>query len=250
MISPLIIITGILAIGIAAGSFIYFPVYYFLIAAVIVFFCSLIYSRHERLGDVVLLCLIFSLGCVLLKESRVLPNNHIVKIYSSIYGNAVKLSGRVGSEPEISQSKTSFVFSISEVKIRGKKISAQGNVIVNMPGRRDIQFGDTLQMTGKLYRPFAGSGNKNNYLEYLRRRNIWYAMRVPVPSGVSLIKRAFSPQQCGLRMKHIMSAALHSYLTPISGAVVDAMVFGEKKDIPVFLYNSMVKTGIVHPLAT
>ena len=248
MINPLVVITVVLALGIMTGNFMHFPVFYFLIAAVIVFFCSLIYARHERFGDVVLLCLVFFLGCVLLKESRVLPNNHIVKIYSSIYGNAVKLSGRVAREPEVFRAKTSCVFSISEAQVRGKKISVQGDVIINIPGNKDIQFGDTLQVTGKLYRPFAGSENKNNYREYLRRRNIWYVMRVPVPSCVFLVKRAFSLQQCGLRIKHIMSAALHSYLTPVSGAVVDAMVFGEKKDIPVFLYNSMVKTGIVHIL--
>jgi len=86
--------------------------------------------------------------------------------------------------------------------------------------------------------------------DYLKEQGIYCIMRVD-SGNMALAReadRGFSFTRFILSLKSKMLEIINKYMPPIPASVLEAMVLGEKKNIPRIIYDSMVKTGTVHIL--
>ncbi|MFH1640910.1 MAG: ComEC/Rec2 family competence protein, partial [Candidatus Omnitrophota bacterium] len=97
---------------------------------------------------------------------------------------------------------------------------------------------------------FFGGKNRKNYRHYLNGRDINYIMSVETSNRVIDLNknRGFALKRLALWLKVRIGEIISRRLSCLAAGILGAMVLGEKKSVPVFLYNSMIKSGTVHIL--
>jgi competence protein ComEC len=111
-------------------------------------------------------------------------------------------------------------------------------VRVHLSGVASFAYGDVLALEGKIYRPF------------LSRRDAEVIMSVKHPAYVLVLARngGSALKKSLLRIKDSIQALFSQYNPPVAAAVLEAMILGEKKNIPPALYRQMMQSGTVHIL--
>lgn len=245
---PPVILTAIFCLGILFASKIKIPFSWAYSLALIFLFLGAI-SRGKGLSfNIILLCLVFLLGVAVFRNSQVLPKCHIYRYAYYKNNNLYTLRGFVDGECLIKNNRTSFVFGPYAIQMGNLKYHCCGNVLVYLKGERDFLYGDELILTGNLYRPYNFSGSKRQgYRDYLYRQGIFSIM--PAKTVRVLPKtRGWTLKRFALWSKGKMENLLFKYTTPLAASILNAMILGEKRDIPAVVYNSMIKSGTVHIL--
>lgn len=248
---PLVILTPLLSLGIlvAHNLKISFTSVYF-IAIIFLILCFLSFNK-KLVFDIFLYCLIFLLGIVILKSSQSLPKCHISKYayYKNDY--LYTLKGFITREPILKNNKIIFVLRTQKIYFDNFKSNVCGDILTYIRGRKDLHYGDEIMVTGSLYHPFNRllSGSQS-YRDYLSHQGIYAIMNVSLPSRVikSNNSKGFVFKKLALRLKAKMEIIIFKYLSPLAASILDAMILGERRNIPPLIYNSMVKSGTVHIL--
>lgn len=251
MSRPLVWLTVSFCLGIFIAGFvkIIFPLVYFL--AVIFLILSLSSIKKGLRFDILVFCLIFLLGAVLLKNYKLLPKCHISKYISYKNNRPYKIKGIIVSEPTLKINKTSFVFKTKEMQFDNLKHNCCGNILVYIKGEGVFHYAEELVLSGNLYRPFSfNSSNRQSYRNYLYNQGIWAIMNVRTASQVVRLNehKGLSLRGFALWLKAKMEKLIFQHVSRVPASVLDAMVLGEKRNIPPLIYNSMVKSGTVHIL--
>ena len=238
-------------LGIIVASLIktIFLVVYFL-AVIFLVLCILSIKKGLRF-DILVFCLIFLLGTVLWKNYKLLPKCHISKYISYKNNHLYKIKGIIVSEPFLKINKTSYIFKTKEVQFDNLNHNCCGNILVYIKGEEVFHYAEELVLSGNLYRPFSlRSSNRQSYRNYLYNQGIWAIMNVrAVSQAVRLNEhRGWSLKGLALWLKAKMEELIFQHLSSVPASVLDAMVLGEKRNIPPLIYNSMVKSGTVHIL--
>lgn len=245
MIRPLVVLTLIFCLGIIAAAkikieplVIYFLALIFLVLTISAFKKSLSF-------DILLACLVFLLGAGALKNCQILARCHISKYayYKNNQFYAVK--GFIVSDPVFKINKTTFIFRAEEIGFADFKHKACGETLTYIRGIKDLGYGDALIISGSLYRPFKGS-----YKNYLANQGLYSIMNVSMPACVIKLnyRKGFFMKRFALCLKKNMEGIIFKYLSPVAAGILDAMILGEKRNIPPLIYNSMIKSGTVHIL--
>lgn len=188
-------------------------------------------------------CLIFLTGAILYIDNQTLPDANLLKYADRSVREYPAINGVIHSQPIHRNKKTEFVFAIREIQLCNKRYICRGKTMVYINGTKDFLCGDELIVRGNLYRLRGTSGR------YLRRQGAAVIMNAKTAvylrrSGDwrSTIKRAV------FGFKEKLQKTIYKYFTVKEAAVVEAMVLGEKMNIPRYINNSMTKTGTVHIL--
>jgi competence protein ComEC len=200
---------------------------------------------------VILCCLIFLFSVSLLKNSQILPQNHIVKIASHRNNCLYTIKGFVDSQPLYKNNKTSFIFKAQEIQFANVKYRTCGNVLVYIKDKKDLDYGEELILRGSLYRPFGfNSTNRESYRDYLYAQGIFSIMNIRTGSLVVRLNqnRGWMFKRLALWLKEKMEEIIFQRVSGAAASILDAMVLGEKRKIPPIIYNSMIKSGTVHIL--
>jgi competence protein ComEC len=190
------------------------------------------------------------LGFALFTVDSIYPRNHI-KDLVYLCGGTYSIRGAVVSEPVFKGNKTSFVMRAEELSSRNSITSCCGDILVCVNGRHSFYYGQDLSITGKLCRPYGGTGpGSRSYRSYLYGQGIFYILRAE--AGIFVQKASLNPRPTlkgfAFCLKDKARKMLYRHLSPLAASVLEAMVLGEKRNIPFWLYNSMIKTGTVHIL--
>ena len=220
--------------------------FWFIYGASAVFFIAANTLRNQSLfPDAAMCCLIFLCGAAVYRNSQVLPTCHIAHYYMYKSETPSVIKGIIVSDPAYENGKARFTFATQTVQYNNINRVCRGNILVIFKATARLRYGDELIIRGHLYRPFS-----KTYRSYLSNQGICFQMQVSNAAEVVVVKRqkGFSLKKFAFSAKHAIESTISQHLSPLCAGVLEAMVLGEKKDIPGSIYQVMVKTGTVHIL--
>jgi competence protein ComEC len=235
---PLSVLTLAFCLGICSADKLRLSLVYFFIPALIFFFLVCFWRKYERLQIIFLLCLAFCLGAARLKASFILPKNHIRQY--AYYGNRTPLSikGFIASPPQLKGNQVSFILRAREIVSGPRPVPACGDILTYIRGAGQLGYGDSLIISGVLRRPWRAQAKSSAI------------MKIDMPGRVikSGPNQGSPVKKFALWLKEKIQGLFSRYLSPVSAAILEAMVLGEKRHIPALIYNSMIRSGTVHIL--
>ena len=251
MRTPLIVltlsfITGVFLLG--RSQFPFFVFYGLSVASLIV---CLIFFPRALVFEVGLLLLVFFIGAAVIREYRILPYQHISRQLSYRQGDGVSfIKGHIVSLVTVHNGNTSFVME-TEVIQRGRAAKkCCGRVLVSLKGEEVFHYGDSLIVRGKVNRLPWGH-KQQGYRRFLQRQGIYALMRLKHSGYIVSCSRKkpwVSFKGLSLWSRGKIQKIIHANFSPLSGAIVEAMLLGDKTHIPAPVYSAMMKTGTVHIL--
>lgn len=250
MKSPLVGLCLAFAAGIITAAYLKAPLLILSLLACLFLLFSIIFIKKVSWFSACIFAVFFLLGAASLKNSQILPNCHLAKNIPPSSA-AVSLKGIVASDPLSKGNKTSFIFIAEEFILRESRQQVCGKVLVNTANQHNFGYGQTLILTGTLYRPYNFSlSSRLSYRDYLRRRNIHALMSVKKNDPVQDlgISRGNPVVRLAFWLKHKMEAVIERSLDPLTASILNAMLLGERKSVPRFVNDAMIKTGTVHIL--
>ncbi|MFH1127990.1 MAG: ComEC/Rec2 family competence protein [Candidatus Omnitrophota bacterium] len=238
-----------LGIAVAAKFKVNFAFFYF--AAVIFLIFSFRLIKRKLIFDIFLISLVFSLGLLFFTNTEILPKNHISQFPSYKSTQPYLIKGSVKSEPVIRNKKSSFIFKTEEIQFDDFRYTCCGDILVNLVGKNNFLYGDELILKGTLGAPSNfKSQAQANYRDYLHRQGIYAVLAVKTDFyALKLNKnRGFGLKIFALRLKEKIEQIIFRYLPTVPAGILDAMVLGEKRNIPPLINISMMQSGTVHIL--
>jgi competence protein ComEC len=242
MKKPLLLFTIAFCLGIAAAekTEIAFPVFFL---ASLLSLILAIFSLSKTLSfDIFLLSGAFCLGAAFFAGSVMLPKNHVSNFY--YYGDKelCSVKGIVLSQPQAKENLTLFILNSREWACASFKQNCRGYMLVYVKDNLNLDYGDELLIKGNLRRPFRS--------RFLYSQGIYSVMRVS--SKYAVIKTGknfgFPLKKISLNLRKKMQAIFTQYVPGLTAGILEAMVLGEKANIPAQVTRSMMKTGTVHIL--
>jgi len=258
---PLVIFALIFCLGLLVASKVrvnFTIIYLFALASLLLGFFS---SKKKILFELFLCCFVFFFAAGVWKNSWVLPGCHIFRYHSYKNRPIYTVTGIVDSQPTFKNNTISFVLKAKEIKFNDASYNTCGNMLLYLRCDKDLpfilerfqdlQYGEALILSGSISRPFKfGAGSGRSYRNYLYSQGIFSVMNVRMPGSAARLRknRGFILKRVSFWLKERMENIIFKRLSPVPASVVDAMILGEKKNIPALINNSMMKSGTVHIL--
>ncbi|MFA6350551.1 MAG: ComEC/Rec2 family competence protein [Candidatus Omnitrophota bacterium] len=241
----LFILAIIFSCGIFFAEIIKFNFFVFYCAAVFSLFLSFWFFRSKWLFCPAIAVSIFLLGVVWSIRQNIPSGDNISRFAYYVSKENCLLKGCVISDPQFGGESSSFLFEARAVQTKNKALKCQGIVLVTARSRIGFDYGDELVLLGRIYRPYG----KSSYTGYLQKQGIRLLMSVPA-SGVTRLNRnsGFILKRFSFFIKVKIREKLYQNLSPLAAGIADAMLLGNKKNIPFSVYKSMMKAGTVHIL--
>jgi competence protein ComEC len=238
---PLVLISTCFATGIFAGSRLTVPPgIVYVLAAILLLFGVLLFNR--RVGfTLAVLAFSFALGMSHMLGARKLPAQHISRLIYN-YGNIYIVKGVVSSDPVYKDKRAAFIMKAAVIESAKFKMACCGDIMVYAKNRDGLIYGQELIARGKFSRTNRG--------DYLDRQGVLLILRVSSPADVvSLGKNSGSViKRISLRIKSKMQALIARHTSKLTASIIQAMVLGEKRDIPWFVSQAMMQAGTIHIL--
>jgi len=207
--------------------------------------------KKEYVFDILLLCLAFILGYLCLKNSKILPKCSISKFIHYKNERPYLIKGTIESEPISKDNKTTFVFKAQAIQSDNINHTCCGDILVNLKGKENLYYGDELILQGNLYRPFSKNNSSGrSYRDYLYNQGIRFIMNVKTEADIVKlnINKGSILTRFALWLKQKTENIIFKHTSFLTAAVLDAMILGEKRNIPWFVNNAMMKSGTLHIL--
>jgi len=248
---PLVWWTFIFCAGILVASLIKtaFLLTYCLALAALIF--SFLLLRNRLKFNIFVSCFVSFLGAALWKNYQILPKCHISRYISYKSSSPYTIRGFIKNDPSRKGNKTTFIFQAEEIKFANLKSNCCGDVLVYVSSKKNLHYAEELILTGNLYRPFSfGIPRRHSYRDYLYNQGIRSIMHAKtINLVVSLNKhRGSGLKRLALWSKAKMEEIFLKYNSPVAAGILDAMILGEKRNVPVLINNAMIKSGTVHIL--
>jgi competence protein ComEC len=242
MMPPLLYLTIIFAFGIvfAAKVKVVFIAGFFAASAFLIF--SYLFINREKFFYLFFSLTVFILGALSFVSSCIIPKDNIYNFIDYKDDNLYVLKGVVVNQPRMEQNHSSFIFKAEEVCQHKTKYRVSGKLAVTYYQEEGFSFGDELILLGKLSKPF---GQRK---EYLLKQGVYGILQVDAPAKFAGIKRIFFLQRGANYLKTKIEKKIFKYLSRISAGIMDAMLLGEKKFVPLLVNDAMILTGTVHIL--
>ena len=248
---PLVGIAIIFSLGIFSASKIKIPLILPCFFLIIFLILGLLALKKRIFFDIFLSCLIFSLGIAFIKSSQSLSRIDISKLVYYRNDQPYIVKGFISAEPIFKDQKTSFIFTTQVIEIGNLSKSCCGNILVRLNGGKDLSYGEGLILRGSLYRPFSNrDSRRQSYREYLYNQGIYFIMNVKTEADLVRLNknRGLPIKRFALSLKQKVENIFLPHTSPLTLAILEAMVLGEKKNIPWFVNDTMMKSGTIHIL--
>lgn len=258
---PLVIFVLIFCLGIFIASQIKIAFWLVYIFALIFLFLSFLSLKKGLCFVVFFSCLVFFFAASLLKNAQTLPKCHIARFTSYKDNYLYTIKGAVDSQPLFKNHRTSFVFKAEEIQSTNFKYKTCGNILVQIKGKKDLprparegrglRYGERLILKGNLYRPFSlNNRQRQSYRDYLSNQGIFSVMNVKATGAVVRLNenKGLVFKRLAFWLKERIEGIISQHLSCVSASILEAMVLGEKRNIPSIIFNSMIKSGTVHIL--
>ena len=225
--------------GIILANFIIIPFRFYCLIALVLFVVSILCLKKDFIFGLLLLVLVFVFGALLLSNTYALPKSHISKFIFYKNNTIFTVKGFIDSEPVVKDGRAYFNFATQELGFNESSYKCSGNIFVILKGEEWLSYGEALILRGSIHKPFKFY--RNDTAAIMQVNNSASVVRLRKNYGQPLQKLAFY-------IKGGIEKIIYQRLSYLSAGIVDAMVLGDKKNIPPAVYDSMSKTGTVHIL--
>jgi competence protein ComEC len=247
---PLVGLCIAFCLGIITAAYIKMP---FLILCLVTFLFlifSIVFIKQSTKFSIFLLCTVFFLGATLLRNSQILSKCHIAKLipYKS---DSVSLIGVIDNDPTYQNRRASFILNVEKLKINEDWVKTRGKVLVRVFKKNDFTYGERLFLSGNLYQPFSFSKGEFNYRDYLKHQGIYLILSVKKGSIVKQLDKNVGNllKSFAFRIRHKMRDVIVKNLSPFAAGILNAIILGERQNLPVYVRDVLVKAGTVHIIA-
>ncbi len=183
-------------------------------------------------------------------------DDHIYFYRQKAHYDQIALRGTIDADVRGKHSgyskRLSFVLNLREIKETDDWQSVSGKVLVNLFQDLPLKYGDEMVLTGKLHYPFEFSQDRKfSYRQYLKRQGILYIFSVKKDSPVALLAHDKGNWLLGKLYwaRSSASCLLAKSLGPPEASLMQAMLLGERLNIPATLKEVFAQTGTAHILA-
>jgi len=170
-----------------------------------------------------------------------LPQNDelIVSYYN---GQSVELTGRVVGEPDIRENNTKLTVKVD--RLNKEKIS--GKILLTTENYPQYNYGDNISAQCKLEAPEEFNGFA--YDRYLSRYDIYSVCYYP---EIKLLAKAKGSKflTAIFRVKNRLRSIINLGLGEPQAILVNAIILGDKKGLPVELQTAFSRSGLSHIIA-
>ncbi len=225
--------------GITFAYFFRLPFWLVYFFAAIFFIAAVFCTRKDFSVKILFPLLTFTLGCLLLRNAYILPRYHVSKFIFYKNATVYTIKGFINSPPVHEAGRLKFIFSVRELGFNNANYQSSGDIVVYLKGGENLSYADALLLRGSIHKPFK-----------LYSDNIAAVMHVGTPgSVVRLPKNHIRPvHKFSFYLKEKIEKIIYRNLSALSASILDAMVLGEKANIPSVIYDAMIKSGSVHIL--
>jgi competence protein ComEC len=213
-------------------------------SSVILFILALCFFKRPPAFSILMSCLICLMGVCAFKGSQQISPCHLSK-YFPIQGVQI-IKGTVATPPELDGRKTTFIFKTEAIKSKNSFCPCDGKISVRVKGKRSIDYGDELILRGIVRRPYFRPAG---FCAPMLRQERFIMSVATEADCVKLGKfRGSALKRLALRLKQGVERIIFRATTSTTAGILDAMVLGEKRRVPRFLLNEMMKSGTIHIL--
>ncbi len=178
------------------------------------------------------------LGNFRLAAAQIIP----ITDASKFAGQTVTIQGMVADDPQVAIDTTQFTLRVEKVDDQ----PATGKILVKTTKYPSYQYGNVLQLTGKLVAPEPLE--QSGYAKYLARRDIYAACDYPEVTVVN----AFAGQPIWrwlYQIKHYFLTVTSQILPEPNAGLLAGLLLGISAVLPKNLMDSFSATGLTHIVA-
>jgi len=263
---PFLFLALCLAVGILFSSILSLPLLSWLLSLLASLFCSwLLFSIHKnRLAFVFILLTTFLLGaCLHTFIDRNFEENSLRRLRLTSYAD---FTGRLYKSPSHGLDKDLLFIKVDKVSYQNKKQDIKGNLRVTIPHSEEFPspfhlfVHDKVKFSARLL-PHQGFRNfkTNSMTAYLKSQNIHARATTKSPLLVERIEpgKKYSPLRLISLLRQKLQQKIEDHFPasddehPLSsqGAVLEALLLGERYRMDPSVTQSLQKSGIYHLFA-
>jgi len=253
---PLLIITIIFILGILTQSYVNVAFSLTACAALASLVLGAILFKNKTISTIFIVLFFFSLGMLLFKNAKGSDVRDIARVSRYYRGKAAFIEGVVVSDIETRDfyktKKLSFILDVTRLKTKWGWRSKTGKILVHVFGQRHLAYGDYLRLEGKIYGAFNfKTDSRFSYKDYLFRKGIKVLMSVKKASPIEVLEkgRASRVKALALALKSKAKNIFKENLSPNEAALIQAIILGDRYEIPKHVRELFVVTGTAHILA-
>lgn len=200
-------------------------------------------SHNKLILTVSMLVLLLVGGAVRYYSSLPVIDEKHLQFYND--SGVVELRGIINRAPDVRDKSTHLYFSVDEIKIDGEWQSVTGQVLVFVPNYPAYDYGDELQVRGKIETP--QSFEDFDYQGYLANQGIYSTMVYP---GIEVLDtgRGFAPLSWVYSVRDRLSRTMTEVLPEPQATIAQGMILGVRGNITPSLQESFILSGTAHIL--
>jgi competence protein ComEC len=251
---PLLPLLFALAGGIAFGSHFSIPdlpVFLVLCTALVIMIISAVVKQHKLLAGTILVAL-FAVGVLHINLYLYAEpgENHVSRFAD---GEPLSVQGLISENPRVRPDGTDLTVSAYHIFRNGCTVPVQGKILLSLKGsNRALAYGNIIRAKTRLRKPrnFQNPGGFD-YVRYLRYRQILARGFVDTPLKIELIREhEGNPLKARLeRFRSSLGDLIRNAQPGDDGTILQALLLGEKGEIPQRIIENFQKAGVAHVLA-
>ncbi len=202
-------------------------------------------SRHRKALLICSFCLFaFVGGNVYFQTSLPRINKQYLQFYND--QGVAEIKGMITSDPEVQDKVLVFQFSADTIQVDSQEMEISGKAIIRTSRYYKYQYGDILEVTGKLESP--QQFNDFNYKDYLANQGIYSVIYYP---QIETLDRGKGSRALAViySVRNRLSQSLSRALPEPQGSLAQGIFLGLRGNIPYSLKQIFARTGTMHLLA-
>lgn len=254
--SPLLVVVVSLAFGIIAEEYFHFNLVGLFFVICFLLLISLLAKKENFVTSVFLLATVFCMGSFLSLVRSEFQRDHVYYVAKYYRGQTAELRGLIISDVSrkeyLQTKKTSFEMKVKEIRSPWGWKNKTGKILVNVFSDVDLCYGDIIQISGKLHKPYEfSSRGRFSYRKYLDRRSLNLILSVKKDPSVKILKKdqGYKIKAKAFRIRSYLKKKFEDHLTENESGLMCAILLGDRSGIPKHIRDLFVQTGTAHVLA-
>lgn len=202
------------------------------------------FPRQRKAVVLLAVCLIAFFGGALCYQASLPPQDESHLQYYN--DQEVEIEGMVSADPEVKDNSTHIRLSANQIKWDEGWGEVSGDALLFVPRYPEYEYGDVLQLTGKLETP--PELGDFDYRGYLAHQGIYSTMLYP-EIEVLATGQGFKPLEWVYSLRNSLSQTIAQAMPEPQASLVQGILLGIRYNIPTEVRTDFVATGTAHLLA-
>jgi competence protein ComEC len=202
------------------------------------------FPRQRKAIILSAICLIVFFGGAFCYQASLPPQDEShLQFYN---GQEVEIKGVINTDPEVRDKATHIRLSASEIRVDNGWQQVSGEALLFVPRYPTYEYGDVLQVTGKLETP--PELDDFDYEGYLANQGIYSTMLYP---KIEILEtgKGFKPLEWVYSLRNSLFQTLAKVMPEPQASLAQGIILGIRYNIPASIKDNFVQTGTAHILA-